>query len=249
MHLTSRPALVVFLSLLASAASAQTSTPASAPAATTATPRSAPTASMATTTPAANVPNSVVQPVSRPVEPPTGTPPQVPAPAVNPLAPNLPPASPTAAQTVVNSTTAVPGAASTALAVDPTNINELAAAGLDVALNPTAALTTLRQSPVASQQTALRTLQARVDATTRALFDLRAQARANGVAGAGANFDQAAEDIRVRETALRNALSSAGSTADEAAWRQSQTQIAMLYQAYADSVQRARALLQPTPQP
>ncbi|HLP25937.1 MAG TPA: hypothetical protein VK477_09680, partial [Acidobacteriota bacterium] len=147
----------------------------------------------------------------------------------------------------MNSTTTSPGAVSaTTLIVQPANINELAAAGVDVSLNPTAALASIRQAPMTNQQPALRSLQTRVDATARALIDLRAQARANGVAGAGANFDQAAEDIRQRETALRDAISSAGSTTDEAAWRQAQTQLATLYQAYADSVQRARSLLQPT---
>lgn len=256
MHLRSRSAFLVFPTLLASIAFAQSSTTSTstssnttttttAPAATTATPQNAPTAPTTTTTaPAATAPNAVVQP-PRPVTPPAGNTPPVPSTAVNPLAPNLPPAS-SAAQTIVNSTTAAPG---TALALEPSNINELAAAGLDAALNPTAALTTLRTAPVASQQTVVRALQTRVDATTRALLDLRARARANGIAGAGPNFDQAAEDIRLRETALRDALSSAGGTTDEAAWRQAQTQIATLYQAYADSVQRARALLQSPPQP
>jgi hypothetical protein len=191
----------------------------------------------------------VTQPV-QPVAPAIGNPPQPPSTAVNPLAPNLPPASSNAATTIVNSTTFAPGAATApALAIEPTNINELAAAGLDVALNPPAALMVLRQTPAASQQTAVRTLQTRVDAVTRALIDARAQARANGVAGAGTNFDQAAEDVRLREAALRDALNSASSSTDEAAWRQAQTQLATLYQAYADSVQRARSLLQPAPQP
>ncbi|MBI2511624.1 MAG: hypothetical protein HYV96_06575 [Opitutae bacterium] len=262
MHLSFRSPLFVLSALLASAAAAQSSTTSSsssnasttnttttASAATTATPQSAPAAPAAVTTPpGATAPNVVVQP-PRPVTSPAGDPPQTPSTAVNPLAPNLPPAS-GAAQAIVNSTTAAPGAtAATTLAIEPTNLNELAAAGLDVALNPTVALATLRTAPIANQQTVLRSLQTRVDATTRALIDLRAQARANGVAGAGPNFDQAAEEIRVREIALRDALSSAGSTADEAAWRQAQTQIATLYQAYADAVQRARAFLQPPPQP
>lgn len=229
---------------------AQTSSSSNSPASTVPAPAQPKTAPTATTnaTPA-SAPNAVVQPVPRPVVPPVGNPPQVPPGAVNPLAPNLPSPS-TAAQSIVNSTTATPGASNAVTpVVEPTNINELAAAGIDVSLNPTAALTTIRQTPMANQQTALRSLQTRVDATARALIDLRAQARANGVAGAGANFDQAAEDVRLRETALRDAISSAGSTTDEAAWRQAQTQLATLYQAYADSVQRARVLLQPTPQP
>lgn len=258
MHFRSRSAILVLPAALASIALAQSSTTSTstsstttttAPAATTATPQSVPTApTTTTTTPGATAPNAVVQP-PRPVTPPAGNTPQVPSTAVNPLAPNLPPAS-SAAQTIVNSTTSAPGATTaTTLAVEPTNINELAAAGLDAALNPTAALTTLRTAPVANQQTVLRALQTRVDASTRALLDLRARSRANGIAGAGPNFNQAAEDIRLREVALRDALSSAGSTADEAAWRQAQTQIATLYQAYADSVQRARALLQSPPRP
>lgn len=218
-----------------------------APAATTAAPpASAPAAT--TATPPVSAPNAVVQPALRPVEPPVGNPPQVTPGAINPLAPNLPNPSNTAPGVV--SSTPAPGAVSAgSVVVEPTNINELAAAGVDVSLNPTAALTTIRQAPVANQQPALRSLQTRVDATARALIDLRAQARANGVAGAGTNFDQAAEDIRVREAALRDAINSAGSTTDEAAWRQAQTQLATLYQAYADSVQRARSLLQPAPQP
>lgn len=215
--------------------------------ATPAQPATAPT--VTTTSPAASTPNTVVQPVTRPVVPPTSNPPQLPPGAVNPMAPNLPNPS-NAAQTIVNGTTTTPGAANAAtLAVEPTNLNELAAAGVDVSLNPTAALASIRQAPMTNHQTALRSLQTRVDATARALIDMRAQARANGVAGAGANFDQAAEDVRLREVALRDAISSAGSTTDEAAWRQAQTQLATLYQAYADSVQRARSLLQPTPQP
>ncbi len=247
-------ALTVFaaLALTAFAQTSSSSTSASstttAPGASTSAPPA--TASRATTTPPpASAPNAVVQPVTRPVVPPVGNTPQVAPGAVNPLAPTLPnPSNP--AQTVVNRTTTTPGAANAAsLAVEPTNLNELAAAGLDVSLNPAAALASIRQTPMTNQQPALRSLQNRVDATARALVDLRAQARANGVAGAGANFDQAAEDVRLRETALRDAISSAGSTTDEAAWRQAQTQLATLYQAYPDSVQRARSLLQPTPQP
>jgi hypothetical protein len=222
----------------AASSSPQSSTPvppATAPAATT-------------SSPPVSAPNAVVQPVPRPVVPPTSNTPQPPSTAVNPLAPTAQTSN--AAQTVIDSTTSTPGAINaTTLAVEPTTLNELAAAGVDVSLNPTAALSTLRQAPVANQQTALRSMQTRIDATSRALIDLRAQARANGVAGAGANFDSAAEEVRVREIALRDAISTAGGTTDEAGWRQSQTQLATLYQAYADAVQRARALLQPTPQP
>lgn len=244
----------VFLPILLAAAlsaSAQTSSSNNSTTTTTPTPTSPPTtAPSAVTTPApVSAPNAVVQPATRPVSPPVGNSPQATDGAVNPLAPTLPnPSDP--ARTIVDSTTSTPGAVNApALVVEPTNINALAAAGIDVALNPTAALSTIREAPVANQRTALRALQTRVDATARALIDLRAQARANGVAGAGPNFDQAAEDISLREVALRDAISAAGSTADEAAWRQAQTQLATLYQAYADSVQRARALLQPTPQP
>lgn len=243
--------LAAALSASAQTSSSTSSTTTTTPSPSPSTPANPPTTApgAVTTPPPVSAPNAVARPVTRPVIPPTGNPPQTPDGAVNPLAPNLPNPS-SAAQTIVDSTTSTPGVANAAaLAVEPTNINALAAAGVDVALNPTAALATIRQAPVAHQQTALRTLQTRVDATARALIDLRAQARANGVAGAGSNFDQAAEDIRLREVALRDALSAAGSTSDEAAWRQAQTQIATLYQAYADSVQRARALLQAPPQP
>jgi hypothetical protein len=260
MHLRLASAASALVTVLATVALAQSTTnstsntsasPAqSAPPATPSTPPVAPPATApaaATSSPPVAAPNTVVQPDTRPVVPPTSNSPQPPSTPVNPLAPT--PSNPSnAAQTIVNSTTTTPGAVNAAaLVAEPRNLNELAAAGVDVSLNPTAALTTVRQAPVANQQIALRSLQTRIDATSRALTDLRAQARANGVAGAGTNFDQAAEEVRVREVALRDAISAAGGTADEAAWRQSQTQLATLYQAYADAVQRARALLQPTP--
>lgn len=241
------PALV-----LATAGVAQTSSTSTPPASVpSAPPATAPAA--VTSPPTVTAPTTAVTPSLRPVIPPVGNTPN-PPPAVNPLAP-VPPASAvsTAAQSVVNGVV-LPGgpdaAAQVALANDPNNINALAALGVDAALNPSAALATLRAAPATNQQAVLRSLQTRVDATTRALVDLRAQARANGVTGAGANYDQAAENIRLREAALREAIQSAGSAADEAGWVQARSQVETQYQAYVDAVMRARALLQsPTQSP
>jgi hypothetical protein len=208
--------------------------------------------------PPATAPTTVTQPVSRPVIPPT-TPARAPITPVVPLndgraptapgavvtPPVLPNAASATAQSVVNANGTT--TTTTTLLVDPNSMDALVAGGVDVALNPAAALAALRQSPTANQQKALATLRTRVDATDRALADMRAQARANGVAGAGSNYDQVAEDIRVREDALREALRAAGSGTSDQEWRQAQSQVAAAYQAYADAVARARTLLQPAP--
>lgn len=249
MHL--RPILVPVL-LAATAAFAQSQTTSSPTTTTPAAPPPQPTTAPAavTTPPAANAPATVVTPVTRPVIPPVGNTPN-PPPAVNPSAPVSPVVGTATAQSVVNGVV-VPGgpdvAAQVALANDPNNVNALATLGVDAALNPSAALATLRATPAANQQAVLRSLQTRIDATTRALIDLRAQAQANGVAGAGSNYDQAAENIRLREAALREALQSAGSAADDAGWVQARSQVETQYQAYVDAVMRARALLQSAPQ-
>ena len=88
-----------------------------------------------------------------------------------------------------------------------------------------------------------------MEATNRALTELRAQARSLGVTSANTNFDQAAADVRAREDVIRDTLRNASITATEEDWVRLRSLLATQYQTYADSVLRARDLLQvPPPQ-
>ncbi|MBA4137235.1 MAG: hypothetical protein C0518_07970 [Opitutus sp.] len=203
-------------------------------------------------------PTAITNPVPGPVVPPT-TSPSLPAQAVDPLnnaATNVTrPLPANAAQQAANSNLSVPPGSTNAstmldangnpIAVSGASIDALAAAGVDVALDPATTVAAIRRADRTTQQAALAQVRTRIDATSRALTELRAQARANGVAAVDSNFDQAAAEIRNREDLLRDALRDAGSATSDEAWRQAQSQIATQYQAYAEAVRRAQQMLQP----
>lgn len=230
-----------------------TTTAAPGAATTTTTTQTSPTTTTTPTSTAPRAPNTVTQPVPAPANP-RLTPPTAPVTPVDPLSA---PADPTGTRTVHTAPTAVTGVppgstnASTQLdadgnpiAVSGASLDALAAAGIDVALDPVNTVAALRRTSFANSRPTLEQVRTRVDATGRALTELRAQARANGVATAGSNFDQVAAEIRTREELLRDALREAATATSEEAWRQSQHQVATHYQAYADAVRRAQQLLQ-----
>lgn len=260
-------ALTLALIAHAQSTTSSSSSPATSTTTTTTTrSTAAPSTTTTTTSPTSVVPtnptlvrnpSAITNPVPGPVVPPT-TPPRLPAQAVDPLnnaATNVTrPLPANAAEQAANATAVPPGStnASTALdasgnpiAVSGASIDALAAAGLDVALDPTATVTAIRRADRSTQQAALAQVRTRIDATSRALTELRAQARATGVATVDSNFDQAAAEIRTREDLLRDALREAGSASSDEAWRQAQSQIATHYQAYAEAVRRAQQMLLP----
>lgn len=216
------------------------------------TTQASPTTTTTPTTTAPRAPNTVTQPVPAPANP-RLTPPTGPVAPVDPLSV---PADATRARpaNAASAVTGVPPGSTNAsirldangnpIAVSGASLDALAAAGVDVALDPTATLAAVRRTPFADARTTIEQVRTRVEATGRALTELRAQARANGVATAGSNFDQVAAEIRTREDLLRDALREAGTATSEEAWRQAQHQVTTHYQAYADAVRRAQQLLQ-----
>lgn len=236
-------------STTSSSSSTTTSTTSPTAAATTTTT----TQASPTTTTAPRAPNTVTQPVPAPANPrlapPTGP--------VTPVDPLSVPADATRARpaNAASAVTGVPPGSTNAsiqldangnpIAVSGASLDALAAAGVDVALDPVNTVAGLRRTPFADSRATLEQVRLRVEATGRALTELRAQARANGVSTAGSNFDQVAAEIRTREELLRDALRDAGTATSEEAWRQAQHQVATHYQAYADAVRRAQQLLQP----
>lgn len=236
----------------AQSSSTTTTTTTSPNAATTTTtnPTQAQTAPGAVTTPSAPFsPPPVTQPVPTPVVPPTGAPLQGPvdrsAPAtvtqpVGPTAPGtvaLPPGS-TSASTALD-------ASGQRIAVSGASIDALAAAGVEVAVDPQNALSNLRRADASGQTGVTAELQTRLDATNRALTEARARARATGFPLASAEFDQLAAEVRTREDLLRETLRNAATSNSEAEWRQLQSVLDTQYSAYADAVLRANRLLQP----
>jgi len=188
-----------------------------------------------------------------PVNPPAGTP-VVPAPAA-PVrtVPDVVtrPTGPTIPGQVVQPPGALPTAtvdANGQVISSGASIDALAAAGVEVALDPQNALTNLRRANADGQRGVTAELQTRLDATDRALTEARAAARANGFPITDSGFDQAMTEVRARENVLRETLRNATRANNENEWRSLQSLLDSQYTAYADAVLRARALLQPPSQ-
>jgi hypothetical protein len=196
---------------------------------------------------------SITQPQGAPVVPPVATPPT--DPAGGPVMPLNP--QPPAPVRPMNSAPRAPGLppavdASTALdssgnpiAVSGASIDALAAAGVEAALSAPETIEALRRSEGSEQTRLLNQVLLRVDATSRALTELRAEARALGRPRSGANFDQLASEIATREDVLRDTLRNATISASEEDWTRIRHELATQYQAYAESVLRARQMLLP----
>jgi hypothetical protein len=129
------------------------------------------------------------------------------------------------------------------LIVSGASIDALAAAGVQAALDPQNALARLRRANAASQPGVVSELQTRVDATSRALTEARARARAGGLSISDAELDRLASEIRVREDVLRDTLRNLTRATSEQEWRQMQSLLDSQYTAYADAVLRANQYL------
>lgn len=214
---------------------------------TTTTPTNAQTApGTVATPPAPFAPPPVTQPVPGAVVPQVQPPGQVPAPVT-------PPAGPTAPGTVVQppgSTNAstVLDANGQRIVVSGASIDALAAAGVEVAVDPQNTLANLRRADASGQQGVTAELQTRIDATGRALTEARAQARASGFPISDAQYDQLVAEIRLREDMLRETLRNAAISNSEAEWRQLQSVLDSQYSAYADAVLRANRMIQQSAQ-
>lgn len=204
--------------------------------------------------PAAQPGTSATQPQGGPVIPPVATPPADPVGGpVTPL--NAPPPgsvrpadaaaprAPTAPPAVDASTTLDAGG--NPVAVSGASIDALAAAGVEAALSAPQTIEALRRSEGSEQTRLLNQVRLRLDATSRALTELRASARSLGRPLTGSNFDQLAAEITAREDVLRETLRNASISASEEDWVRVRHELATQYHAYADSVLRARQLLVP----
>ena len=200
-----------------------------------------------TTAPFAPAP--ITTPVTTPVVPPTGTPVQgtpvrtAPGAVTQPVIPGAPaqvaqPPGATNASTMLD-------AQGGRIAVSGSSIDALAAGGVEVAVDPQNALANLRRANADGQAGVTAELQTRVDATSRALTESRARARAAGLSISDANYDQLAAEVRVREDMLRETLRNAARANSEEEWRTLQSVLDSQYAAYADAALRAHRLLTP----
>lgn len=140
-----------------------------------------------------------------------------------------------------NATTAID--ANAPVAVSGVSVDALAAAGIDVAVDPQTVIASLQRANRTTAATAVSELRARIEATTRALNELRTEAKATGMQVDGALLEQATADLRSQENMLRQALTNASRASNDAEWRQAQAQLATQYQLYAQAVRRTQTIL------
>lgn len=132
------------------------------------------------------------------------------------------------------------------LGVGTLNIDALAAGGVDAALDPRTAITTLQLTPRSEQDAALADLRTRVDATRRALIELRARARAQGLEVDADLRARLEADLENQEDALKRTLATAPVAQTDDDWRRLQSEISLQYEAFANAVRRVQLHLQAT---
>lgn len=130
------------------------------------------------------------------------------------------------------------------LGVGTLNLDALAAGGVDAALDPTAAVAALGRAPRTEQDAALADLRTRVDATRRALLELRARARAQGVQVDSATQGRLEADLEEQEEALKRTLGTAPVAPTDDEWQRLQAEVAAQYEAFANAVRRVQQNLQ-----
>ncbi|HYC69818.1 MAG TPA: hypothetical protein VEB66_01340 [Opitutaceae bacterium] len=171
----------------------------------------------------------------REIQPPSG--PLVPSPFPAPD-----PAAPPRAGEVSSPSAANPGLPQ--LGVGSLNIDALAAGGVDSALDPRATIANFNSAPRADQDVALADVRTRVDATRRALIELRARSRAEGAEVDSTRQGRLEAELEEQEEALKRTLATAPVAQTDDEWRRLQTEVSLQYEAYANAVRRVQLNLQ-----
>lgn len=130
------------------------------------------------------------------------------------------------------------------LGVGTLNIDALAVGGVDIALDPVNVIANFQQTPRSDQDVALADLRTRVDATSRALVELRARARAQGVPVEATLNSRLTAEMEQQEEALKRTLSTVPVANTDEEWRRVQSDISTQYSAYANAVRRVQMSLQ-----
>jgi len=114
--------------------------------------------------------------------------------------------------------------------------------GIAGSLNSAAMVSDIRNASQATRTTMLAQVDSSLDASARAVADLRRSGR-ELKGEARARFDAAYDDLRAQEKTVKRSLSTARKAKDST-WADAQSQLASDYEAYAQAVSRAEAAAQ-----
>lgn len=116
----------------------------------------------------------------------------------------------------------------------------VAAGGAAASVDADATVKSIEATAHGARGTLSAELQAKIEATAKAMADLRAEARA--LRGeARSNFDAAYAELRAKEKALRASLKDYVRESKEATWGEVQSRLAADYRAYAQAAARAES--------
>jgi hypothetical protein len=130
------------------------------------------------------------------------------------------------------------------LGVGSLNIDALAAGGVDEALDPQGAMAAFNQASRSEQDVARADLRTRVDATRRALLELTARSRAQGVAVDSTQQGRMEAELEEREEVLKRTLGTTPVAQTDDEWRRLQAEVSTHYDAFANAVRRVQMNLQ-----
>lgn len=130
------------------------------------------------------------------------------------------------------------------LGVGSLNIDALAAGGIDHAVDLQAAVAALGRAPRSEQNVALADIRTRVDSTRRALLELIARSRAQGVEVDSTQQGQLEAELEEREDVLKRTISTAPVAETDDEWRRLQAEVSVQYQEFANAVRRVQQNLQ-----
>lgn len=114
---------------------------------------------------------------------------------------------------------------------------------LDVTVNTASTVSEIQHAAFSAHKELAADIEARVDASTKVMTDLREKAEAAGDKSRQ-EFAKALVEVRAREKALRTSLKATTKAAGESTWGEVQSALAKDYGAYAEAVAKAEAAAQ-----